>query len=273
MVAFLALSLNSCKKEVIETTKDKETVMDANVALQRFDKTYEESMNLVFVLLNDGNSFKQSSVASCADVTIDTSSLPYHATFNFGAGCTDDDGNFRSGVVELEFNQMENMREPGAHVTATFTDFVLNDVKNNGSFVFNNDGYNGNSNLQFAFSFNLQLEDLTNSETATMDGVTSYEFIAGQDTQTDEDDYLALTGSLNGTVASSSTTMTLTVLQPVIKHRGQGCSRNYIQGVVKIEQNGQTDKFIDYGTGTCDELATETVGTTVTTITLDGGFQ
>lgn len=269
----LGLTMNSCKKDAIDTqTKDNTVVMDADAALKKFDGMYGESLKLISVLLNNGASFKTGGIAGCADVTVDTSSLPYHATFNFGSGCMDDEGHTRSGIVMLEFNQIDDMRTPGAYVNLTFNNFSLDNMKHNGTFAFNNNGLNTSNNLNFDYNFNLQMEDLNNGDNGTLTGSTQYEFIAGQGTETDDDDVLALTGQIQGTV-SAGTTMTLTVLQPVIKNRGDVCNGNYIQGEVKIEQTGQSDKFIDYGSGTCDDQATQTVDGVSTQITLDGGFQ
>lgn len=271
MVALLGLTLNSCKKELVKPEVKQTSSADANNTLLQVDEIFNLTMDIAGGLAKSGM-FKTNAIASCADITIDSSSSPHHATINFGSGCLADNGKYYSGVLQMDYTDLKDLRAPGSILHISFSNFVLDDTELDGSFNLDNNGANTSGNMVFDISMNISINDLVDNENSVLNGNMAYEFIAGQGTETDEDDYLSLTGQLSGTTPSSSS-INLTILSPVISSRAVGCDEFYIQGEVKLEESGQSDKFIDYGNGTCDDQAIQTVDGTSTQITLDGGFQ
>lgn len=272
MVALLGLTLNSCKKEFVKPdVKQTTSSADANSTLLQVDEIFNLTMDIAGGLAQSGM-FKTNAIASCADITIDSSSSPYHATINFGSGCLADNGKYYSGVLQMDYTDLKDLRNPGSVLHISFTDFVLDNTELDGSFNLDNNGLNMSGNLVFDISMNVSIHNQVDNETSTLNGNVAYEFIAGQGTESDEDDFLALTGQITGTTPSSSS-IDLTILSPVISSRAVGCDEFYIQGEVKLEESGQSDKFIDYGNGDCDDQAVQTVDGISTPITLDGGFQ
>ncbi len=93
--------------------------------------------------------------------------------------------------------------------------------------------------------------------------------IAGTKTAGKHDDIISVTGTASGTLASGNT-FTSTTASPLIRDVARECRGVYISGLTKISVSDGTEITVDYGDGTCDNLATVTTNGVSQTITLEG---
>jgi hypothetical protein len=77
----------------------------------------------------------------------------------------------------------------------------------------------------------------------------------------------SITGSAFGTTAGG-TSFTSTITSPLIRNMAIGCRRHFTQGTIEHTPSGKATRYIDYGTGACDDQATVTINGNTYTITL-----
>lgn len=264
------LALNSCQKEkaVVNTvTNDTPAVNQQSIQITTM---FNEVLSVVEAA-KSGNSFKNEGVLSnCAVVTIDSVSNPHSILIDFGTGCVSSDGSFRSGSIQAYYNfdtKSSFKSSTGAYLNATCTAYTIDNTKYDGTANINNSGPNGRGNLEFPIAINATIEDVSASTTKSINASTTYEWLTGNTTSTRQDDQLALRGSFNG-VEQSGSNYTVTILQPLIQNRGDGCNQYPVAGQLQYQVGSQSAHVIDYGNGDCDDIATETVDGNTTTISL-----
>lgn len=270
----MAVSLNSCKKEVPVEPKKTTTTVSQGVNVAMVNGVYTETMLIVEALYSKNLTFKDNDVldvlASCATITYDSSSFPYQATLNFGAACEGEDGKVRSGVITVEYNS-QKLKNAGTFIHATLTNFAIDNRKYNGTINITNNGVNGSGNMEYAIELNAVFNNTTNGDEISSQSNCTYEFTSGKETSTKDDDIFTVNGTIAGTDAGG-TSFTTDILTPLQMSRRDGCSLYYIAGEVRIVSAGNPDKYIDYGNGDCDDLATETINGNSQTIQISSAF-
>ncbi|MCW5907451.1 MAG: hypothetical protein KIS94_06305 [Chitinophagales bacterium] len=296
LIAFVALALllSACKKETIEPVKNivntnnngnngnnnNQALTNPNSQMEALSTInavgFKVVRNLLFM---KGKTFKTGDFEfeTCATVTVDSSSLPYHIVIDWGAGCTERDYTRKRGKIEIEYNN-KNFEDAGAYAKATFTDYREwyfsngNEVKEtiNGTLEIENLGANGSGNMVVSFKANATSYDEIDEETVSIVANMDYECIAGYGTSDEEDDMFSITGQLDATKGSE--TLSVAVLTPLIESRAENCNDHIIQGEIRIQESGQPTRYIDYGSGACDNLAIETIDGVPTEIELEGKF-
>ena len=106
------------------------------------------------------------------------------------------------------------------------------------------------------------LADGTGTITYTSDKVRT--IVVGSDTFTRFDDVIETTGNSN-CVLADGTEITMTILSPLVRKTELGCFMYIVEGVREIIKTDESPISINYGDGTCDNLAEVTQdGVTVT---------
>jgi hypothetical protein len=136
-----------------------------------------------------------------------------------------------------------------------------------GSINIINNGYNGNGNLYYSMAVSGQVILAKNAGTIDCTGNFTCEWIAGELTDSRGDDVYSFTGVLSVSNQNGDF-MNRTIISPLIKTLAPSCTTHFIKGVELIQKSGEADKTIDYGNGTCDDIATETQNGVTTTIHL-----
>lgn len=90
---------------------------------------------------------------------------------------------------------------------------------------------------------------------------------AGTDTTEKMDDVIEVTGTASGTLASGNT-FTSQTQTPLVRNHLKDCLGVYVSGITNINVSDGTVIVVDYGDGTCDNLATVTIDGVSETITL-----
>lgn len=166
-------------------------------------------------------------------------------------GCTDFHGNIRTGQIDVLLTAY--WKEEGSTRTTTYNGFSFNENAYEGTLTIANTGQNADGQLTFTRQFDgsiTNLDEQTFSWTCNKDVVMT----AGQETFPFQDDEYAVTGTANGNDYEGND-FTMTINTPLIY---VGCSRFPVSGTLTISTAGQSDIVIDYGDGTCDDIATAT---------------
>ena len=176
-------------------------------------------------------------------------------TIDYGTGCTLNNGNVLSGIITISFVYQP---EATSHtITYTFDNFYHNAIKFDGTKTFTRVMMStaANPDVHPVVTMVMDLTvTLPNGNVYTREGERVREIIEGYGTETWTDNIYKITGSWvttgpNGTQTSTITTplhvkmSCVAVNKPLI-----------VSGIITIVRNGNTAS-LDYGDGTCDNLA------------------
>lgn len=257
LLVTLALStLSSCSKEK-KITKPVTTTPQSE---QLFSTTLDEIINVVSAVQNSGSSFKdqaENELLSCGVTNLDTSSLPFVYTIDFGSGCTSNNGKTRSGKIVVTFDN-KKMMTIGAAANINFQNYEVDNIQISGDFFIQNKAFNDDGNLVFGLQFDIQGKlESSPINASTMQSVSTidYEWITGMGTPTVEDDQFAAQGDFIGK-DENGVDYAAHIIKSIVKSRSTTCSPYFIAGKIEYTQNSQPDVFIDYGSLDCDNLAT-----------------
>ncbi len=249
------LTLNSCKKDATDND------LTSSYNLAQADETYNDVNNIADEAATSGSvTYKtedaSSLLAGCAVVTRDTVSMPHTATIDFGTGCTGADGRTRSGKILVSYDGP--YRNPGTTITITFDNYFVNGNQVLGTKTIHNDGTNGDGFLSFSINVSGQMVLASGAGTITWTSQRTRVWIAGESTQTRDDDQYSITGTGSGTAANGDQ-FNGTIQTPLIRNLAPGCRGHFTQGTVLLQRTGRPDKLVDFGTGACDDEAVVTI--------------
>lgn len=201
-------------------------------------------------------------LSTCATITHDTISTPHMLTIDFGtSNCLCNDGRYRRGIINVSYNG--HYRDSASVHTITFTNYFVNDNQVLGTKTVTNLGHNSSGNLNFDVDVNGTIIK-AGGGTITWTSHRNREWIAGESTPTWFDDIYHITGSASGTNASGNS---FTAVITEALRIEVGC-HNITKGKATLTPSGKPTRFIDWGSGACDNQATVTINGHVYTITL-----
>lgn len=179
-------------------------------------------------------------------------------TIAFPDDCEDPNGDIITGTITI----VKSTSDTDKSRTITFDTFTVNGYIINGTKTHEYTAENENENPQMEGTVNITIE--TDEGTITKEGTRLIEVTVGGDTDTHKDDEKTITGSHLFTDAEGNT-KTVEITTALVKP----AECKYIaEGVKEYTENGETS-ILDYGDGTCDDIATLTeVDGTVTEIEL-----
>jgi len=199
-------------------------------------------------------------------VTIDTAAAGYPITITiaYGDGIETNHGKVISGTVKIVINGDKNT--DGSTREITFDNCAIDTIGINGSSIEKFIGDNtttrkitNNSDVTFT---------ITDGPILVRKGTETNEWLAGVSTPQDrEDDKIVITGSITVDNTTDNITYSRTITDGLIK---LGDCRNIVAGTVEYRQGTDVLATLDYGDGTCDNLATLAAGGTTTEVTLKG---
>jgi hypothetical protein len=202
---------------------------------------------------------------SCAELTIDTlgDPFPLEVTLDFGTeGCTGRDGKVRKG--KLIYNLSAPYRETGSITTTTPDEYYVNDWNLLGTRTAENLGANSAGELQYAIEIKNGTAIAPNGDAIKWQSTRTRTWVEGQETGffTIEngsflgwdgitDDVYELTGTGIG-VTREGYTFDVEIDTPL---RIQLDCAYITEGVVIIRPENYGERTLDYGDGTCDDIA------------------
>lgn len=251
--------LASCQKEENEPDPEFETTfkLSENQAVSESindDATvvfFEASINSGFYRTNDNA--ETSGTLSCATVSVTPqNSFPKTIVIDFGNGCPSQDGITRKGKINITLS--DYVHNPGAVAVMTFDNYFTAGYKVDGTITWTN------TSTQNGISWTRQISNGKVTEPLsgyywTHEGTKNVTQTAGGNTPTNLlDDVYSVTGSHTVTNPAGKT-RTVTILEALEK---KVTCHNITKGKMKIQ--AQTHfAILDYGDGTCDNVATITI--------------
>lgn len=261
---FVIATTSSCKKD--KTDKDDDVSAASENALA--ENTYADVHSLVdqavdFKTAKGIDSLNFPLLSGCATITHDTIAIPHTILIDFGTtNCLCGDNRYRRGEVHVSYTG--KYRDSGTVITVTFNNYFVNDNKVMGTKTITNLGKNTNGNWNYSIQVNGSILK-SNGGTVTWTSTRNREWIAGANTNTKWDDVYLISGSAAGTNANGKS-FTVTITNPLRKEIG---CKHFTSGIFDLNISGKATRTIDYGTGTCDALATVTINGVVYNITLN----
>jgi len=188
---------------------------------------------------------------------------PRNWVIDFGDGCESALGITRSGKIYSTLTDF--WKNEGSLRTTTFEDFFVDGNQVEGVKTIENTGVNAEGQLTWERKITGGKITFEDGTTTTVESDRVSVMTAGADTFIFADDEYDVTGTTTG-VDRNGVAFTAEITVPL--HYINGC-RFPVSGELTITSDGSdTPIVIDYGDGTCDDLATQTIGDEVTEIEL-----
>ncbi len=199
-------------------------------------------------------------------VSIDTATTGYPITIviDYGDGIETNHEKIIKGKVTIVMNGAKNT--DGSTREITYSNCAVDTISINGLSIEKFIGDNtttrkitSSSDVTFA---------ITNGATFVRKGDETTEWLAGVSTPKDRsDDKVVVTGAISVDNTTDNISYSKTITSGLVK---LGDCSYIVSGTVEYKQAGTVIATLDYGDGTCDNLATLTVGGTTTEVTLHG---
>ena len=267
VVATVGMLFTSCRREKEEKDTDTSSASDNALA----EGTYNDVNNIadeaaegnLSSYLTPTPSDNKSILSSCAVITHDTTVTPRVLTIDFGTtNCLCNDGRNRRGIINVSYTG--HYRDSASTHTISFTNYYVNDNQVLGTKTVTNNGRNSSGHLSYSINVNGQIIKASGGGTINWTSTRTREWVAGEGTLPWNDDVYLITGSANGTnAAGNSFSMAITsALRKEI-----GC-RHLVSGKLTLTPSGKPTRYVDFGSGACDNNATVTINGNVYTINL-----
>jgi len=187
---------------------------------------------------------------SCATITVTTNGNGGTIILDFGDSCTLNNGAVVSGLINIVYGPIISGTRT---INYTFEDYVYNgnNVAGGGEIV--REISNANGNPQSTANEVITISFSNSDVSATRDGVRIVEWVQGSSSGTWTDNVYEISGNWD-TTFNSGFSRSGTVTQVLVRR----LSCLFVEsGKLVIEQRGRTAE-IDWGNGSCDNMATLT---------------
>lgn len=177
--------------------------------------------------------------------------FPKTITIDYGDGMELLNGRIISGIISIEVSAPP--LSDGATRYITFENFAIDTVQITGYGIRT---FTGTSETERRFSCENELTfTFTDGTVLHRDGERERILVEGfENTYDYSDDLITITGFVNYQVEGGSS-FSKTIIDPLLK---TGTCRFVVQGVVSFSFNAEVFAELDYGDGTCDDIATIT---------------
>jgi hypothetical protein len=260
--AALLLFMASCKKNNDDTVSEEiETSFELSSDQAISDNLTEDANDVLNEAAMDRNLMGgrtaedittmagTTGILSCATLSVaPAAGFPKTLTIDFGTGCTSPNGVVRSGKITVVMS--DSLRRPGSTSVMTFTNYVVNGFKKEGTITWTNTSTPGTRSWQrkvdngkiTAPTGNYWLHNVTKNVTQTAGVATPLLLL---------DDVFSITGNHTVTNAAGRT-RTCNILDALQK---KTICENVDKGRIKVDGPNHY-AIIDFGNGNCDKLAT-----------------
>ena len=216
------------------------------------------------------NSEDGSLLSACANITMDTLNHLDADTLIIDFGSTDclcADGRYRRGKINVVYSGLNypvHYRDSGMTANFTTTNYFVNDNQIMGTKTVHNNGWNSAHHLTWSVTVNGQIVLANNGGTITWNTNKTKELLAGQASHGAPINWaiakVGLTGSASGTSADGHN-FTANVTSQIIRDFTCGVNRrHFVQGTLDFTPDNKPTRHIDFGNGTCDDIAVVTIG-------------
>ena len=206
-------------------------------------------------------------LGSCTLITREYAGDTLKITISYSAdSCNAPDGKVRTGKILV--TSIGDYWAGEALVTLSTENYVVDGNQVAGSMVVNSKiNADGNRESLIREEGSIMYGDGTGK--VTLSSEKTRIATKGTNTTGKQDDVISVTGTGSGTLLSSNT-FTSKTLSPLVRDCQKECRGVYLSGITQIDVSDGTVITVDYGDGTCDNLATVTTNGVSETITLEG---
>lgn len=250
--AFLIILATACGKA--DRDEDQSVYESTDNALA------ELAFNDLFAIANEASlttqGIRSTNLPSCAMVTADTTANPMILLIDFGTvNCVCPDLRTRRGKIFCTFTG--KYRDSLTVITITPQDYYLDDYKIEGTKTITNKGHNSSGNLWYTVNVqNAKITEPGGTWNVTWNSSRVREWIAGESTLTTfTDDVYLITGTANG-VNRRGNAFSATITDAL---RIELICSWIVSGKMTISPDNLNPRYVDFGSGACDNDATVTV--------------
>tara|TARA_R110000850_G_scaffold39441_6_gene102425 strand:+ start:302 stop:1105 length:804 start_codon:yes stop_codon:yes gene_type:complete len=247
----LVVTAAACQKQEKEQANlDNDSNKDIAMGM-----TFDEEITNLGQLSIEGklDGKKSTTWLSCVNFSIDTTGPVTKITLDFGkTNCQGDDGKYRRGKLIVTFE--DNPFDAGSVTTITSNGYAINDHKIAGSKSVTYMGLNTDGDPYNTVNTALTITK-PDASTILWNSTQQRVWVDGFGNFDPKDNAVEVTGTANGTTAAGLV-YNIEILTPL---RVEATCSNIVSGSFKL--NGPTflERVFDYGSGTCDRIATVTI--------------
>ncbi len=208
-------------------------------------------------LKNSENSIEGTIITNCATVTIDGDSDETTMIVDFGSeNCECEDGRYRRGKIIVVYSG--DYWNDSTFINYSFDNYFVDDNQVTGIKTITRFASNINRNMGSHTLVDGVIILADGEGTITWKSNRTREVIKGSKTLSRMDDIYQITGSSEG-ISSNGESFSSEIQSPLVRRMDYGCRRNYVEGILEINQVDGDIYNIDYGEGICNRWATVTV--------------
>jgi len=253
----MVLFLGSCSEDDdAEVTNETTAQLTAEQSKQsaEADKSADAVFNLMEMAYaeveeNDGRS--ASLFSDCVTITVSSEGGVTFVTLDFGFGCQLNNGAIVSGIINLTYGPVVAGTR---NITYVFDNFTYNSKAIAGGGTIYRERNNANGNPQSTVNKALEIT-FPNGVVADLTGTRVAEWIEGAGSGTWVDNVFLITGDRQ-IVFSSGFTHDALVTEAL---RREATCPHFVSGVLELTRNNGSG-ILDFGDGTCDNIAVLTIG-------------
>ncbi|HRH66105.1 MAG TPA: hypothetical protein PLU53_07395 [Bacteroidia bacterium] len=258
--------MSGCRKDNDKLSDNKDDFSGSAAEMGQTENIYSDVDNMVAQASATGGIDQrlaapaedmQYNFTGCAIVTKDT--VNHVLTIDFGTGCTGQDGRVRSGKVIVNYSG-GGYFSPGSVWTITFDNYYVDGRHVEGTRTVTNNGLNNSGNMNWSIDAVNMKVTRSDGSWRTWNSQRTREMIQGYGDSLLVNDVYKVNGTASSTHSSGG------VFSALITDLIRDNSCHWItSGTIAITPSGGIVRTIDFGNGSCDDLATVTKnGTTVT---------
>lgn len=257
MLTFLTVFFlfTSCSEDEnnteLETSEDL-TAMQTKQAADT-DEVSTGAFNIIetaYVEIEEQGGRMTSLFPDCVTITITSENGFTFITLDFGLGCELNNGNIVSGKIHISYGPIQNGTRT---INYSFEDFIFNDKGIEGGGTIFREHSNAIGNPQSTFHKNIVVT-FPEGLVATVDGTRDREWVEGVGSGTWMDNVYLVTG--NWTIEFSTGHSRSALVTEAL--RREATCHYFVSGLLEITRN-ETTGVLNYGDGTCDNIAILTV--------------
>lgn len=266
VLAFLAIFTLSCNSDEVEASVDSnsEGIEDVEILaeIQSMTEVLDDLSEVIGTEIDQNKEFSDNAAksmpdgpyfSSCVSRTLVLEGNNINISLDYGNGCEGPHGNVLAGLIRIDIQLLSADEKL---ITHSFEDFSINGRSIEGSITRNRirSNQNGYPQVETSKDIIIQWDEDTVFNRV---GQTTRVWVAGNDTRSWGDDVFLTTGNWNisrNGVLKRSVTITKEL------RREMSC-RFLVSGTMNVE-GSQANYSLDFGDGTCDDVAVVTSGET-----------
>jgi hypothetical protein len=272
VMATVTMVLTSCKKKE-EEDNDTSSATDNAFAEASYNDMGTIGDQASYGSLSTYRNGEEGSLLSaCATITFSNTVNTDNDTLtvDFGStNCICSDGRNRRGKIVITYTGGMLYRDSGIVVNFLPVNYFVNDNQIMGTKTVTNRGHLGNQ-LTWDVVVNGSIALANNGGTITWNSTRQKKLLAGETTYNGPINWAAakvgITGQGSGTSANG-TSFSATIVTQLVRDFSCGQNRrHFVQGTFDFTPGNKPVRHVDFGSGTCDDVAVVTIGTHTYTV-------